>query len=77
MRVEECFGIPPFSLFYFYGEFAGWAGVLCCLGGLVTSGIFAVCRNPICVAFWFVLPGQLLLFANPIALVGLAGAPWR
>jgi protein-S-isoprenylcysteine O-methyltransferase Ste14 len=31
---------------------------------LVTTGIFAVSRNPIYVAFWFVLLGQFLLFSN-------------
>ena len=36
---------------------------------LVTTGLFAMSRNPIYVAFWLVLLGRLLLFANWILLV--------
>jgi protein-S-isoprenylcysteine O-methyltransferase Ste14 len=43
---------------------------------LVTTGVFAVSRNPIYVAFWFVLLGQFLLFSNWIPLVYLAAATW-
>jgi protein-S-isoprenylcysteine O-methyltransferase Ste14 len=41
---------------------------------LVTGGIFAVCRNPIYVAFWFILLGQFLVFPNWLLLVYLAAA---
>jgi protein-S-isoprenylcysteine O-methyltransferase Ste14 len=86
----------------FESELNVWAGVLCCLTGLillflslasfgksfrvgidqdhpdklVTTGVFAVSRNPIYVAFWFVLLGQFLLFSNLIPLVYLAAATW-
>jgi protein-S-isoprenylcysteine O-methyltransferase Ste14 len=43
---------------------------------LVTSGIFAFSRNPIYVAFWFVLLGQFLLFSNWILLIYLVAATW-
>jgi protein-S-isoprenylcysteine O-methyltransferase Ste14 len=43
---------------------------------LVTTGVFAVSRNPIYVAFWFVLLGEFLLFSNPIPLVYLTAATW-
>ena len=43
---------------------------------LVTSGIFAFSRNPIYVAFGFVLLGQFLLFSNWILLVYLLVAVW-
>ncbi len=43
---------------------------------LVTSGIFAFSRNPIYVAFGFVLLGQFLLFSNWILLVYLLAAVW-
>jgi protein-S-isoprenylcysteine O-methyltransferase Ste14 len=85
---------------FFESELTAWAGVLCCLAGLillflslvsfgksfrvgidqdrpdklVTTGVFAVSRNPIYVAFWFVLLGQFLLFSNLIPLVYLAVA---
>jgi len=36
---------------------------------LVTGGVFAVSRNPIYVAFWFVLLGQFLIFPNWILLL--------
>jgi protein-S-isoprenylcysteine O-methyltransferase Ste14 len=40
---------------------------------LITSGIFAVSRNPIYVAFAFVLAGEFLIFPNWILLLYLAG----
>jgi protein-S-isoprenylcysteine O-methyltransferase Ste14 len=43
---------------------------------LVTTGVFAVSRNPVYVAFWFVLLGQFLLLSNIIPLVYLAAATW-
>jgi protein-S-isoprenylcysteine O-methyltransferase Ste14 len=43
---------------------------------LVTTGIFAFSRNPIYVAFGFVLLGQFLLFSNWILLAYLLAAVW-
>ena len=43
---------------------------------LVTTGIFAFSRNPIYVAFGFVLLGQFLLFSNWILLVYMVAAIW-
>jgi protein-S-isoprenylcysteine O-methyltransferase Ste14 len=43
---------------------------------LVTTGIFAFSRNPIYVAFGFVLLGQFLVFPNWILLVYLAAGIW-
>jgi protein-S-isoprenylcysteine O-methyltransferase Ste14 len=43
---------------------------------LVTTGIFAVTRNPIYVAFGFVLVGEFLIFPNWILLLYLCGASW-
>jgi protein-S-isoprenylcysteine O-methyltransferase Ste14 len=43
---------------------------------LVTTGIFAFSRNPIYVAFWFVLLGQFFVFSNWILLVYLIAATW-
>jgi len=43
---------------------------------LVTGGIFAWSRNPLYVAFWFMLLGQLLVFPNWLLLVYLAAATW-
>ena len=43
---------------------------------LVTTGIFAFSRNPIYVAFGFVLRGQFLVFSNWILLVYLVAAIW-
>jgi protein-S-isoprenylcysteine O-methyltransferase Ste14 len=43
---------------------------------LVTTGIFGFSRNPIYVAFGFVLLGQFLLFSNWILLVYLIAAIW-
>jgi protein-S-isoprenylcysteine O-methyltransferase Ste14 len=43
---------------------------------LVTTGIFAVSRNPIYVAFGFVLLGEFLAFPNWILLVYLGAGVW-
>jgi protein-S-isoprenylcysteine O-methyltransferase Ste14 len=43
---------------------------------LVTTGIFALSRNPIYVAIWIVLLGQFLVFPNWILLVYLGAATW-
>ena len=43
---------------------------------LVTTGVFAFSRNPIYVAFGFVLLGQFLIFSNWILLVYLGVAIW-
>ncbi|MCJ7717877.1 MAG: isoprenylcysteine carboxylmethyltransferase family protein [Anaerolineales bacterium] len=43
---------------------------------LVTSGVFAISRNPIYVAFWGILLGQFLVHPNWIFLVYLATASW-
>lgn len=43
---------------------------------LVTTGIFALSRIPIYVAFGFVLLGQFLLFSNWILLVYMMAAIW-
>jgi len=43
---------------------------------LVTTGIFAVTRNPIYVAFGLVLVGEFLIFPNWILLLYLCGASW-
>jgi protein-S-isoprenylcysteine O-methyltransferase Ste14 len=43
---------------------------------LVTTGVFAFSRNPIYVAFAFVLLGQFLLFSNWILLLYLLAATW-
>lgn len=43
---------------------------------LVTGGVFAWSRNPIYVAFWFILLGQFLVFPNGVLLVYLAAATW-
>jgi protein-S-isoprenylcysteine O-methyltransferase Ste14 len=43
---------------------------------LVTTGIFAFSRNPIYVAFGFVLLGQFLVFSNWILLVYMLAAIW-
>ncbi len=41
---------------------------------LVTGGAFGVSRNPIYVAFWFILLGQFLVFPNVALLLYLAAA---
>ena len=43
---------------------------------LVTTGVFAVSRNPIYVAFWTVMLGEFLILPNWILLVYLAAAAW-
>jgi protein-S-isoprenylcysteine O-methyltransferase Ste14 len=43
---------------------------------LVTTGVFAFSRNPIYVAFGFVLLGQFLVFSNWLLLVYLVGGIW-
>lgn len=43
---------------------------------LVTTGVFAFSRNPIYVAFGFVLFGQFLIFSNWILLVYMGAAIW-
>jgi protein-S-isoprenylcysteine O-methyltransferase Ste14 len=43
---------------------------------LITSGVFAFSRNPIYVAFAFILLGQFLIFSNWILLIYLAGGVW-
>jgi protein-S-isoprenylcysteine O-methyltransferase Ste14 len=41
---------------------------------LVTGGVFALSRNPIYVAFWFILLGQFLVFPSLLLLVYLVAA---
>lgn len=41
---------------------------------LITAGVFAWSRNPIYVAFWFILLGQFLVFPNIAPLLYLLGA---
>ena len=43
---------------------------------LVTTGAFARSRNPIYVAFGFVLLGQFLIFSNWVLLIYLGAAVW-
>ena len=43
---------------------------------LITSGVFALSRNPIYVAFAFILLGQFLIFPNWILFVYLAAGIW-
>jgi protein-S-isoprenylcysteine O-methyltransferase Ste14 len=43
---------------------------------LVTTGVFAVSRNPLYVAIWIVLLGQFLVFPNWILLLYLGAASW-
>jgi protein-S-isoprenylcysteine O-methyltransferase Ste14 len=43
---------------------------------LVTTGVFAFSRNPIYVAFGYVLLGQFLIFPNWVLLVYLAAGVW-
>ena len=43
---------------------------------LITTGVFAFSRNPIYVAFGFVLFGQFLIFSNWILLVYMGAAIW-
>ena len=43
---------------------------------LITTGSFAISRNPIYVAFAIILLGQFLIFPNVILLIYLAAAVW-
>ncbi len=43
---------------------------------LVTGGVFAWSRNPMYVAFWFILSGQFVVFRNWLLLIYLAAATW-
>ena len=43
---------------------------------LVTSGAFSFSRNPIYVAFLFVLAGELLIFSNWVCLIYVFAAAW-
>ncbi len=43
---------------------------------LITTGVFAFSRNPIYVAFVFILLGQFLIFSNWILLVYIGAAIW-
>ena len=43
---------------------------------LITTGVFALSRNPIYVAFWTVMMGQFLVLSNWILLVYLVAAAW-
>jgi protein-S-isoprenylcysteine O-methyltransferase Ste14 len=43
---------------------------------LVTGGVFAWSRNPMYVAFWFILLGQFLVLPSWLLLVYLAAATW-
>jgi protein-S-isoprenylcysteine O-methyltransferase Ste14 len=45
-------------------------------GTLITTGVFALSRNPIYVAFWIVMLGQFLIFPSWILLAYLPGAAW-
>lgn len=45
-------------------------------GTLVTTGVFAISRNPIYTAFGFVLLGIFLIFPNWILLIYLAAGVW-
>ncbi len=45
-------------------------------GRLITTGVFAFSRNPIYVAFAFILLGQFLIFSNWILLVYLGAGIW-
>jgi protein-S-isoprenylcysteine O-methyltransferase Ste14 len=43
---------------------------------LITTGVFAFSRNPIYVAFAFILLGQFLIFSNWILLIYIGAAIW-
>src|SRR5262249_23104329 len=43
---------------------------------LITTGVFALSRNPIYVAFWIIMLGQFLVFPNCLLLVYLGAAAW-
>lgn len=43
---------------------------------LITTGVFAISRNPIYLGFWFFLLGQFLVFSNWILLIFIGAATW-
>ena len=43
---------------------------------LITTGVFALSRNPLYVAFWIIMLGQFLVFPNWLLLVYLGAATW-
>jgi len=43
---------------------------------LVTTGVFALSRNPVYVAFWLVLLGEFLIFPNWVLMIYLLAAMW-
>jgi protein-S-isoprenylcysteine O-methyltransferase Ste14 len=43
---------------------------------LITTGAFALSRNPLYVAFWIIMLGQFLAFPNWLLLVYLGAATW-
>ena len=43
---------------------------------LIRTGVFALSRNPIYVAFWIIMLGQFLVFTNWLLLVYLGAATW-
>jgi protein-S-isoprenylcysteine O-methyltransferase Ste14 len=43
---------------------------------LITTGVFALSRNPIYAAFWIIMLGQFLVFPNWLLLVYLGTATW-
>ncbi|MGB2611198.1 MAG: isoprenylcysteine carboxylmethyltransferase family protein [Isosphaeraceae bacterium] len=43
---------------------------------LITTGVFALSRNPIYVAFWIIMLGQFFVFPNWLLLVYLGAATW-
>jgi protein-S-isoprenylcysteine O-methyltransferase Ste14 len=45
-------------------------------GGLITSGVFAFSRNPIYVAFFFVMLGEFCVFPNFVFIIYLVAACW-
>lgn len=45
-------------------------------GGLVTTGVFAHSRNPIYIAFAFILIGEFLIFPSWVLLLYLCAAVW-
>ncbi len=45
-------------------------------GSLVTTGVFAISRNPIYTAFAFILLGEFLIFPNWVLLLYLCAAVW-
>jgi protein-S-isoprenylcysteine O-methyltransferase Ste14 len=45
-------------------------------GKLITTGVFALSRNPMYMAFALIMLGQFLIFSNWIPLVYLVAAIW-